>query len=65
MDYREMMSFAPKDCQPTVLTADNAVLEPMARQLGKKVEDLTQEEIKEAWERYDNACLTDYDLLTS
>ena len=59
------MQYAPKDCQPTVLTAENSVYEPMAKELGKKVDELTEEERKEAWSRYDSACMTDYDLLTS
>ena len=47
MDYREFMSNAPKDCQPTVV--DNQkdyekALKQVAKELGKKVEDLTPEE---------------------
>ena len=38
-----MMAFAPKDCQPTVITK-NSRLEEWAKRLGKKVEDLTDEE---------------------
>ncbi len=64
MDYNEMMSFAPKDCQPTVLT-EQTIYKEKAKRLGKKVEDLTEKEKQEAWDDHDKACMTDYDMLTS
>ncbi len=65
MDYYEMMKeFAPKDCQPTELTVEG-IEENWAKHLDKKVEDLTKEEKQAAWDNYDNACWTEYDLATS
>ena len=64
MDYRELMSFAPKDCQPTVITKESR-LQDWAKHLGKKVEDLTEEEIAAEAENYEKTCMTDYDMLTS
>lgn len=54
MDYREFMSHAPEDCKPTVV--DNKrdyelAKEAVARELGKKVEDLTREEKDMAYGR--------------
>ena len=51
MTYEEMMQFAPKDCQPTVV--DNRsdyekAKEEIAKELGKKVEDLTEKEKDQA-----------------
>ena len=48
MDYKEMMKrYAPKQCQPTIV--DNSkdyekAKEVLAKQLHKKVEDLTEDE---------------------
>ncbi len=48
MDYKEMMKrYAPKQCQPTIV--DNSkdfeeAKEQLAKQLHKKVEDLTEDE---------------------
>ena len=48
MDYKEMMKrYAPKQCQPTIV--DNSkdykkAKEALAKQLHKKVEDLTEDE---------------------
>ena len=48
MDYKEMMlRYAPKQCQPTIV--DNGkdyeeAKEALAKQLHKKVEDLTEDE---------------------
>ena len=47
MDYDQFMSFAPKDCQPTVFNLNKDYEESKARlakELGKKVEDLTSSE---------------------
>ena len=52
-----------EEADPLVLRADVALY--VAKKLGKKVDELTEEERKEAWNQYNNACMTDYDLLTS
>ena len=51
MTLEELMQFAPKDCQPTIL--DNKrdyqnALEEVAKMKNKKIEDLTSEDRKEA-----------------
>ena len=43
MDYREFMQYAPRDCQPEVISRES-ILEDEAKRLGKKVEELTEEE---------------------
>ena len=47
MDYREFMQFAPKDCRPTVVDTKGDLRkneEKLAKELGKKVEELTEDE---------------------
>jgi hypothetical protein len=48
MDYKEMMErFAPKECQPTVVDNNKDYEEAkkaLAKELNKKVEDLTEAE---------------------
>lgn len=48
MDYKEMMKrYAPKQCQPTIVDNSKDFEEAkaqLARQLHKKVEDLTEDE---------------------
>ena len=54
MDYKELMSHAPKDCQPKKFNPAKAVDESrkqLAKELGKKVEELTMSEEEEAMER--------------
>ena len=66
MDLKDLMQFAPKEVRDeSVLTAQNAVYAPMAKELNKKVEELTEAEKAEAWARWDKSCNTDYDLMTS
>lgn len=56
MDLKDLMQFAPKEVQEeSRLTAQNAVYAPMAKELHKTVEELTEEEKKEAWARWDKA----------
>ena len=63
---KDLMQFAPKEVrEDSVLTAQKAVYEPMAKELHKKVEELTEAEKAEAWARWDKSCNTDYDLMTS
>ena len=64
MDLRELMIYAPKDCQPTVVTQESRLAE-WAKRLGKKVEDLTEEDKKAEAEDYAETCMTDYDMMTS
>ena len=64
MDMRELMQYAPKDCQPTVISKES-ILKDAAKRLGKKVSELSEEEKSEEMEAYNRACMTDYDLLTS
>ena len=66
MDLKDLMQFAPKEVrEESVLTAKNAVYAPMAKELNKKVEELTEEEKAEVWARWDKSCNTDYDLMSS
>ena len=54
MDYREMMKYAPKDCQPTVIGTPQ---EEAAEQIAKK-DELSEEEKAEAMklaEKFKNA----------
>ena len=65
MDYFEMMDeYAPKDCRPGRLT-EEGMYENWAKHLGKKVEDLTEQDKNDAWENHDTVCWTEYDLATS
>ena len=43
MDYRKFMQHAPRDCQPEVISRES-ILKDEAKRLGKKVEELTEEE---------------------
>lgn len=54
MDYRELMDYAPKDCQPTVFNLRKELQESrekLAKELHKKVEELNEFEEEEAMER--------------
>ena len=65
MDYEEFMSNAPKDCQPTVVNNQKDYeenLKKVARELGKKVEDLTPAEKDKAYYML-GLCPLDYLLL--
>lgn len=64
MDLEELMQFAPKDCQPTVIT-NNSILEEWAKAHNKSVEEMTDEEKEQAKMQYQWCCMTDYDMLTS
>ncbi len=65
MDYYDMMrQYAPKDCQPGVLTEEK-MLDWWAKGLGKTREELTEEEIHAAWENHDAVCWTEADLANS
>lgn len=64
MDYEEFMSFAPKDCRPTVITKES-ILADKAKQLHKKVEELTEEEKKQAFDEYSAATSSPYDIASS
>jgi thioredoxin-related protein len=64
MDYEEFMSYAPKDCQPTVITMESR-WKDWAKRIGKKVEDLTEEDKKEEAESWDIACNTPCDWMNS
>lgn len=59
MDYREMMKYAPKDCQPMVIgTPQEEAAEQIAKKYGKKVDELSEEEKAEAMklaEKFKNA----------
>ncbi|MCD7710209.1 MAG: hypothetical protein LUI04_02500 [Porphyromonadaceae bacterium] len=64
MDYKEFMSFAPKDCKPTVISnvSDYAKAKAaVAKKYGKEVKDLTSSEIEEALGRM-GLSLLDIDL---
>jgi hypothetical protein len=61
MDYREFMSYAPKGCGPTVITRQS-ILEDKVKELHKKVDDLTPEEQKQAFDDYLKATSSPYDL---
>ena len=53
MDLKEFMSYAPKDCQPTILDLAKErekAREEYCRLKGKKLEELTDEEFREASE---------------
>ena len=44
MDYNELMMYAPADCKPTVFNLNKDYQESkvkLAKELGKRVEDLT------------------------
>ena len=64
MEYKDLMAFAPKDCQPTVITK-NSRLEEWAKRLGKKVEDLTDEEKKAEADDWAQTCCTECDWMNS
>ena len=55
MDLNELMSYAPKDCQPTVVTRESR-LRDWAKRIGKKYEDLTEEDKKKEAEDWDSVC---------
>ena len=59
-----MRQYAPKDCQPGVLTEEK-MLDWWAKRLGKTREELTEEEIHAAWENHDAVCWTEADLANS
>jgi hypothetical protein len=44
MDIRDLMAYAPADCQPTVVSRDS-LLEEWAKKHHKTVEELTDEEV--------------------
>ena len=51
MTYEELMQFAPKDCQPTVVDTNKDyqdALKAIAKANHKKVDELTDEERKAA-----------------
>lgn len=51
MDYRELMQYAPKDCQPTIVDTEKnyqEALKRVAKENNKNVEELTSEEKKQA-----------------
>ncbi len=51
MDYEEMMQFAPKDCQPTVIDTGKdyqEALKQVAKTNNKPVEELTTKEKEQA-----------------
>ena len=64
MTYEELMSFAPKDCKPTIITKES-ILQDKAKQLHKDVKQLTEKEKQRAFEEYEAATMSDYDLATS
>ena len=55
MDLRELMMYAPKELQPTIVDNEKdyqKTEEELAEKLGKKVEDLTEAERKDAKETF-------------
>ena len=51
MTLEELMQFAPKDCQPTIVDINKEYqnsLKEVAKMKNKKIEDLTSEDRKEA-----------------
>lgn len=49
MDYREMMQYAPKESQPTVIgTPQEEAEQQIAKKYGKKVKELNEAEKAEA-----------------
>jgi len=67
MDYREMMSRAPKELRPTIVDNKADFLKTkkaLAKKLGKKVSELTEAETQEARETFMAANgLTDLDMM--
>ena len=63
MDYRELMSHAPADCAPKVVNLKDDLQqsrEKLAKELGKSVEELTEDEEETALRRI-GLCSLDLD----
>ena len=56
--------FAPKDCQPTVITKQSR-LEYWAKRIGKTVDELTEEDKKAEQEDWDKICNNPTDWMGS